>query len=147
MARILLDTCAFGWYITDHALMIENVRDMIYQSDQILISPISLFELAIKQWDGEIWLEPPHTLEQVIDRSLKHYRVTVLPIDGRHLKRAASMEIVNDHRDPFDRLIIATAIDERIQVVTSDTQWPHYKGLQYVQCRVPDGTDKKRDRR
>jgi PIN domain nuclease of toxin-antitoxin system len=145
MGRILLDTDVFGWYITEHSRLPEKCRNEIYYSDVILVSRVSFWELAIKEHDGKIWLDPPLTLEAVIDHSVKYHNITVLPLEDRHLKYLAKMPVLPNHRESFDRLIIATALAEGIRVATSDEEFPNYSKLDYLLCRPETGRRKGRN--
>ena len=50
-------------------------------------------------------------------------------IDKGHLKQFAQMEFINNHTDPFDRMIIAQAIAEKIPLISSDQRFPKYKKM------------------
>ena len=55
-------------------------------------------------------------------------------IDKGHLKQLCKMDIVDKHTDPFDRIIIAQAIIEKIPLISSDKKFPKYKklGLEFI---------------
>ena len=55
-------------------------------------------------------------------------------VDEGHLERLCKMEIIDKHTDPFDRIIIAQAITERIPLISSDKKFPKYRkmGLGFI---------------
>lgn len=60
--------------------------------------------------------------------------VTISPVNERHLQTMAELPLFDDHRDPFDRLIIAQAITDHITLISSDHKFKHYEpsGLQFL---------------
>ena len=54
---------------------------------------------------------------------------TVKYIDKGHLKQLCKMDIVDKHTDPFDRLIIAQAITEKMPLISSDRKFPKYRKM------------------
>ena len=62
---------------------------------------------------------------------------TIKYISKEHLKTLAKLEIVDEHKDPCDRLIVAHAITEKIPIISSDTKFPNYikYGLELIPNR------------
>lgn len=60
--------------------------------------------------------------------------IKIVPVTTAHLRRYADLPIIDDHRDPNDRLIIAQAIADRIPIISSDRKFEKYikQGLQFV---------------
>lgn len=60
--------------------------------------------------------------------------ISIIDVDRRHLAAYASLPMLKDHSDPFDRLIIAQAITDKIPIVSSDHKFKLYEkyGLQLV---------------
>lgn len=58
---------------------------------------------------------------------LKEAGIEVRSVTERHLEAMASLPLCKDHHDPFDRLIIAQAIADGIDIITSDRQFENYK--------------------
>lgn len=54
---------------------------------------------------------------------------TLLPIKFKHLETLSGLPLRDDHRDPFDRMLIAQAFAEDLPVVTSDERFARYRGL------------------
>ena len=57
---------------------------------------------------------------------------TLLPIKFKHLNELATLPVLNDHRDPFDRMLIAQAIIEELPIVTSDHRFADYKRVRIL---------------
>jgi PIN domain nuclease of toxin-antitoxin system len=80
-------------------------------------------QIAIKSSMGKLRIPAP--FERYIPRQLALDRVTQLEIDFRHVARVAKMPF--HHRDPFDRLIIAQALEENLPVLSADPAFDNYK--------------------
>ena len=61
--------------------------------------------------------------------------IKVLPISEKNLQEYASLPFIGDHRDPFDRLIIAQAISDKSTLISSDLKFKWYEkyGLKFIQ--------------
>ena len=111
----LLDTCAFIWYLDDSPRLSERVREILDCEDDIYLSLTSLWEIAIKKTIGKLDLsESTNDLIQIC----KEDSIGVLPIDARYFDTIQTMPYI--HGDPFDRLIMATAIENDLILLTDD---------------------------
>jgi PIN domain nuclease of toxin-antitoxin system len=122
MRAILLDTHAWAWTLTDDKRLSERARAGIEQAGSVLVSPISFFEIAQKVRLGK-WPE----MEPLIDRLptfLDEQGGSVASLDPAVCTTAGSMAW--QHRDPFDRLLAATAIRYSLPIVSID---PVFDGL------------------
>ena len=81
----------------------------------------SFWEMAIKSALGKLIL--PKSVE-LLWQEAEPAGIGVLPIQARHLTRLATLP--HHHRDPFDRLMIAQALEEGWEVISSDDQWDAY---------------------
>jgi PIN domain nuclease of toxin-antitoxin system len=88
----------------------------------VALSVASAWEIAIKTHQGR--LELPAPAPQYIDERVLRFGFTVMPIHLQHVYVAGSLESI--HKDPFDRLLIAQAMVERVPVVTSDAVFARY---------------------
>jgi PIN domain nuclease of toxin-antitoxin system len=121
--RLLLDTHAFLWFITNDSRLTPTAQTLIADSDNdILISPASYWETAIKISIGKYPLSV--SFETFITRGIEGNGFKVLSIEPRHAAALTSMPF--HHRDPFDRLLVAQAHVEGIPVVSSDAILDHY---------------------
>ena len=123
--RVLLDTHAIYWYIEGDPQLIATAQTLIQDaSNEILISPASYWEIAIKLNLGKWNLNRPY--EEFIDIGLNKYDFQVLPILPTHTARLIGLP--NHHKDPFDRLLIAQSIVEGITLLTTDSLVARYPG-------------------
>ena len=78
-----------------------------------------------------------NTLAQII-LYLKEADVKIVPLNHHHLIKLENFERENYHKAPFDRLLIAQCIEERLTFLTSDTKVPNYEkyGLEYIQYEL-----------
>lgn len=123
--RYLLDTHCLIWFQEANPKIPDAVMKLIRNADNIIFfSQLSLYEIAIKQKIGKL---PQFlaTITEVYQQALKD-NFTFLPIDNKHLEAYKNIPLLEEHRDPFDRLLIATAYVENIEVMTGDKNFGLY---------------------
>jgi PIN domain nuclease of toxin-antitoxin system len=121
--KILLDTHAWLWMIAAPKRLTPAARDTLAAGSTVLyLSAASGWEMSIKQALGRLDLggDPEHAIPEMMRRS----NVVALDVTYQHTLRAGALP--SHHRDPFDRLLIAQAQIERLQVMTSDAAFRHY---------------------
>jgi PIN domain nuclease of toxin-antitoxin system len=118
---ILLDTHAFLWWVQNDPKLSANARDLITR-ENCYLSIASCWELAIKVGSKRIQLDRP--IAQFLAEELFANTISLLPIEFRHVMRVASLPL--HHRDPFDRLLIAQALEENLAVVSADRSFDAY---------------------
>ncbi len=123
--RLLLDTHSMYWYIEDDPQLSGRARTLIQDaSNEILISPASYWEIAIKISIGKWRLNRPY--EEFIDIGLNQYGFLVLPILPTHTARLIGLPFPQGHRDPFDRLLVAQMLVEQTPIVSADSALDAY---------------------
>jgi PIN domain nuclease of toxin-antitoxin system len=121
---LLLDTHAFLWWITDSPELSAQAGDLIRSPDNDLyLSAASGWEMAIKSQLGKLHL--PGRPDQFIPDQLAKNAIQSLPIQMSHVLHVARLPAL--HRDPFDRLIIAQALLEKMPILTRDPDIRKYK--------------------
>lgn len=121
--RLLLDTHAMYWYIEGDPQLKATAQKLIQDvSNEILISPASYWEIAIKVSLGKWKLN--RSYEDFINLALNQYGFDVLAILPTHT--AAVIGLPFHHRDPFDRLLVAQALVEKIAIVSNDSALDAY---------------------
>ncbi|MEW5787937.1 MAG: type II toxin-antitoxin system VapC family toxin [Pseudomonadota bacterium] len=121
--RLLLDTHAFLWWISDAPDLSGPARKAIAnEGNDCFLSLASCWEMAIKTSLGKLRLALP--LERFIPEQLASNGFSLLPIDFRHTARVESLPF--HHRDPFDRLLIAQAQAEKLVLVSADGAFNDY---------------------
>lgn len=126
--RLLLDTQVLIWFLEGNKSLPVHIHDLISEADnEVLVSRISLFEVAIKlKIGGRLNLK--RGLSGLINDCLLE-NISVLPILDDHLLTYDRIPFHDDHRDPFDRLILATALAESIPVISADEKFQQYTGV------------------
>lgn len=121
--RLLLDTQAMVWTLLDDPRLTNTARAAIADPEnEILVSPASLWEIAIKISLGKYSLNEDFTT--FMETRLPQNGFVQLPIHVKHLAVVATLPF--HHRDPFDRLIVAQAMAEQVAVVSSDAALDAY---------------------
>ena len=111
--NLLLDTHALLWWLADDPALGTDARAAIADPDStVYVSAVSAWEIAIKQAVGR--LDAPSDLDRVIEDS----GFEELPITTRHALAAGWLP--QHHADPFDRMLVAQALLERLTLVTGD---------------------------
>ncbi len=123
MGPVLVDTHTFLWFVFDDPRLSASAASVIEDpSRDTLLSVASLWEIALKVNIGKLTLGM--SFETFIDESVSRREVELLAIELPHLTRYAHLPLL--HRDPFDRLLIAQALSERLPVLTADERFSGY---------------------
>jgi len=123
--RYLLDTHTVLWMReNDPRLSRAKWEPVLYSTNnEILVSVVSLWEMTIKRSLGKLEFEG--SLEDfAADLEMKH-GFTLLPVTPSHLDRLKTLP--HHHRDPFDRLLIAQALETGATAITNDRHWKKYR--------------------
>jgi len=114
--KYLLDTHVVIWFFNNSPDLPLKIKEIIkFPENQIYISSVSLWEIAIKASLGKLNMniEFNGLLEDIIKRDFE-----IFPIKNEHLKYLFILPYL--HKDPFDRLLISTVITEKLTLITSD---------------------------
>jgi PIN domain nuclease of toxin-antitoxin system len=123
---IVLDTHIWIWFINQEFDRFPAAwRDQIETADQVVISPVSCFEVALAHQRGRLQL--PCAVEQWLQEALEPSGIELFPITATIAYQAVILSPI--HRDPFDRLIIATAIQVNAQLASIDQVFSQYSEL------------------
>lgn len=116
--RLLLDTHALLWWLADEGLAAQ-ARDAIADpANIVVVSAASAWEISVKKALGK--LAAPDDLERQVDIG----GFTPLPISIAH--GIAAGQLPRHHDDPFDRMLIAQAVEEGLTIVTRDKRFEDY---------------------
>jgi len=120
--RVLVDTHAFIWGFLDDPRLSLAARRAITDAADRYVSIASCWEIAIKVSRGKLTFAKP--VVQVLPEQLALGGFQLLPIDLNDVARVATMPF--HHRDPFDRLLAAQALDEDLTIVSIDPIFQKY---------------------
>jgi PIN domain nuclease of toxin-antitoxin system len=121
--KILLDTHAFLWIIGDDPRLSSAARDIFLRPEnEVALSVASVWEILVKTASGKFQL--PQPAGPFLRAELRKNSVTVLPILLQHVLRVEQLPL--HHRNPFDRIIVAQAIEEKIPLVSADAKFSAY---------------------
>ena len=122
MGNYLLDTHALLWYNEDDPQLSPEAKTIINNAEnRLFVSIVSFQEIVIKQSIGKLKLE--YSLELLAALCIET-SIQILPIQLYHLDQLSLLPAF--HKDPFDRLIVATAISESIMLISKDNQMKGY---------------------
>jgi PIN domain nuclease of toxin-antitoxin system len=121
--KLLLDTHAFlGWIGSGRPLTKAAVGAIASDASECFVSHVSAWEIAIKLSIGKLRVGP--TLEEFYLRHVAANRFRQLPIALGHIARFT--ELRARRSDPFDRLLAAQALEERVAIVSGDAVFDGY---------------------
>jgi PIN domain nuclease of toxin-antitoxin system len=121
MSDFLLDTHTFIWLSENDQNLPNPLKDIIDTADSVYLSVVSLWEIAIKVNLGKLSLQRSY---QTIESELKSSDILLLPILFMDTLRISNLPL--HHRDPFDRMLIAQAMNRSLIVISRDTQFDAY---------------------
>lgn len=121
--NILLDTQIFLWALAEPKRLGKKTKSLLKsKKNQLYLSAASSWEIAIKAGLGKLPLpEPPDKYITSRMASLK-----IAPLDVKHYHTFIVYQLPLYHRDPFDRILIASAISENLHLMTADKQFCRY---------------------
>ena len=115
--NLLLDTCTFLWLVSDQKKLSSKALEVIGdEASQLHVSSISAFEVALKVQKGALTLSGK--VEKWFAESLAYHGVEEIPLDSQVLIKSAGLP--SHHKDPADRMIVATALVADLSIVTPD---------------------------
>jgi PIN domain nuclease of toxin-antitoxin system len=120
--RVLLDTHTFLWWVADDARLTKRARTAIRDAEDVYLSVVSCWEMAIKVSLGKLELAQP--VERFVPEHLAVNAFTLLPLDVEDVGRVARLPF--HHRDPFDRVLAAQALTNQLTVVSADVIFRQY---------------------
>lgn len=115
---LLLDTHVALWGLTGDKALGDDLLDRLRHDPDIFLSPITIWEVTIKQALGKL-AGPPDLAERVRDMGFRELPIT-------HVHALTAGRLPHHHRDPFDRMLIAQAIVEGLTLATRDADILRY---------------------
>lgn len=120
--RLLLDTHLILWWQGMRTKVPPAACELIEGSDApVYVSRASLWEIAIKINLGKLSVDLPKFCERVAADGF-----CWLPIENAHILRIAALPVFADHKNPFDRLLVAQSLSEPLILLTVDAKLARY---------------------
>jgi PIN domain nuclease of toxin-antitoxin system len=114
---LLLDTHTFLWFINDDDRLSRRAAEQIGDpAERVVLSIVTAWELTIKASVGKLALD--RALDRLWPESIAANSFDELNVTAAHIFALNNLPL--HHRDPFDRLLIAQAIAERLTIVSAD---------------------------
>lgn len=121
--KLLLDTHTFLWFISGDAQLDKDSRQLIEDvHNQRYLSVVSVWEITIKVSLGK--LQAPLPPSALIREHIWSNAIELLAITSDHLD--VLYNLPHHHKDPFDRIMIAQAIQERMILLSKDPAFKTY---------------------
>jgi PIN domain nuclease of toxin-antitoxin system len=126
--KVLLDTHVLLWWLANHPKLGKKAHQIIVdERNEVYVSAVSVWEIAIKKNKG--LLKAPDDIDTIVEDE----GFSKLPISLFHGEQAGNLPII--HRDPFDRMLIAQAQAEGMELMTADKTIAEY-GLRVIDARL-----------
>ena len=118
----MLDTHIYLWWLTDSRYLSKKAKNWIKEADEVYISSASIWEAGIKIRLGKLDADLNELVEAIETEGFIQ-----LPITFKHAQ--AVSDLIDHHKDPFDRMLIAQALCEPLRFLTADKNLKEYSEL------------------
>ena len=126
---IILDTHTLVWMASDPEKLSKPAADIIQKfQSSLLVSAVSAWEIALLYKRGRLLLPVPPDL--FVGKALVRHGIQELPIT-RNVALAA-VALPDIHNDPFDRILVAEALERKCRIISKDAIIPTYPGISVV---------------
>lgn len=121
--RLLLDTHIFIWWASEPEKLSQTALTALEDAtNELILSVVSAWEIQIKIQLGKLKLNK--SLAELLKSQREHNELQILPLELGHVLTLDMLPL--HHNDPFDRLLIAQSISERLTIVTADDSFSVY---------------------
>lgn len=121
--KLILDTQIFIWWDSTPERLSNSVIQLCEDpTNTLVLSVASVWEMQIKSQLGKLTLD--RSLALIIDEHMQTNGLELLPIELPHVVTLEQLPL--HHKDPFDRIIVAQAIYEKLTVLGVDSQFAQY---------------------
>lgn len=121
MSQFLLDTHTFIWLTEDSPNLPDDLREMINVADLVYVSIASLWEISIKLKLGKLLLKQSY---ESIGATIASSDILLLTIAFEDTVQLLNLPL--HHSDPFDRILIAQAINHSLIMISTDKKFDAY---------------------
>lgn len=123
--NIVMDTHIFYWYINQDHQLASHIKNMLDNADKLFVSSATCVELGLLVDKGRIELDTPYL--DWFNEILTDTDIDFLDISPAIANLSTTLP--KHHKDPWDRLIIATALIHDCHLASVDTKFPLYQEL------------------
>ncbi|MFZ4557295.1 MAG: type II toxin-antitoxin system VapC family toxin [Pseudanabaena sp.] len=120
---MLLDTHTLLWFLNNDSRLPVSVRQKIEETELVFVSAISIWEIAIKINIGKLNIQISF---ETIKENMNALNIQELPIEFDDSLAYISLPILKEHKDPFDRMIVAQAMRRSLILVSADKKLDAY---------------------
>lgn len=120
--KALLDTHTFLWAISGDERLSQRAKQVFLGPSDLWLSVASIWEILIKVQIGKMPLPSP--AGPYLVKKLVENRIETLPVSRDHVLRVETLPM--HHNDPFDRMLIAQSLEEKLPLVTADKTFTRY---------------------
>ena len=131
--KYLLDTHTFIWSFMCPDKLSKRVFSIISDANNtIYVSPITFWEIAIKHRLGKLNLGKINPIH--LPNIASEYDFSILPLDAYDYVTISNLPVKGDHQDPFDQMLVHTAIHKNFILLSEDKKFKLYEkeGLQLI---------------
>ena len=120
---VLLDTHVVLWYVTNNPNLSPKAKEIVDTKSGLFFSVASLWEITIKINVGKLQFDC--SFEGLLSR-IAFIRAEIIPIGISNLETYLSLPFPSNHRDPFDRILVAQAMDYSLDILSRDKKFDLY---------------------
>ena len=122
--RFLIDTHVLIWYLEDNSQLTSTAAEILEDTrHDLYVSIASLWEIAIKSGLGKLKLKIEfHDLKKLLER----FSIEIVPIDFEDTQTYLTLPFFDNHRDPFDRILVAQVTARSMTFVSGDKKFDLY---------------------
>jgi PIN domain nuclease of toxin-antitoxin system len=121
--NILFDTQALIRWLDDRVPR-RLGRLLLKPQTDITVSILTPWEIAMKR---QLGFQPAQIME-----AIEAVGARLLPVQLAHVEKLWSLPLLREHRDPFDRMLIAQALSEGYAIASADERFSLYQGLNVI---------------
>jgi len=120
---VLVDTHVLLWYSAHDTKLSQNAQEILESLLDRYLSIVSLWEISIKLNIGKLSGEV--SFDEILSR-VAVLQLRILPITVEHTKVYLDLPRFPEHRDPFDRMLVAQSIANHLTIVSADSKFDLY---------------------
>jgi PIN domain nuclease of toxin-antitoxin system len=124
---MLLDTHTLLWFLEDSPKLPSEIKEQIENNNEIVVSIVSFWEIAIKLSINKLRLQFEF---QELPTILEELEISILPLSFEDTNIYLSLPL--HHRDPFDRILIAQAMNSSLSIASADIAFDAYETVHRV---------------